>query len=70
MSDHAFDVAIRFCRPGDTLVALHVVDQDVSNDGNGLLKRANGEKLLKAHYAAECSKHDDLDARIGIESRH
>ena len=64
VSDHAFDVAIRFCRPGDTLVALHVVDAERS--GFGLLNRANGIDRLKAHYVAECSKHDDLDTRVSF----
>ena len=34
--------------------------------GFGLLNRANGIDRLKAHYVAECSKHDDLDTRVSF----
>ena len=34
--------------------------------GFGLLNRANGIDRLKAHYIAECSKHDDLDTRVSF----
>ena len=39
---------------------------DAERSGFGLLNRANGIDRLKAHYVAECSKHDDLDTRVSF----
>ena len=46
---------------------MHAIGVRLSErSGFGLLNRANGIDRLKAHYVAECSKHDDLDARVSF----
>ena len=46
---------------------MHAIGAWLSErSGFGLLNRANGIDRLKAHYVAECSKHDDLDARVSF----